>query len=141
MELMLYQTSVTYMLRNIFPIFIQLLYFSAPTAAGGLPPFQPHCQAGSERFLSDGAEEEESPVQRHQPLQQPRQVLGGAAFHLPLHFSQEQCSAWQLPQVRPKWVVSKSNFSKSVLQYLKFAGNADFTLFNRLQSICYFRGN
>lgn len=110
------------MLRNIFPIFIQLLYFSVPTAAGGFPAFQPHCQAGSERFLSYRTEEEESSVQRHQPLQQPRQVLGGAAFHLPLHLSQEQRPAGQLPQVRPTLVTSKSNLSKSVLQYLKFAG-------------------
>lgn len=109
------------MLKNIFPIFFPTLVFSVAIAAGRVPSFQPYCQAGSERFLSHRTEEEESPVQWHQPLQQPCQVLGGAAFNFPLHFSQEQCSTWEFPQVRPKLVVSKSNLSKSVLQYLKFA--------------------
>lgn len=130
------------MLRNIFPIFIPLLCFSIPVAAGCLPSFQPHCQARSERFLPHRSEEEESSVQRHQPLQQPRQVLGGSAFNLPLHFSQEQCPAWEFPQVRPKFGCFKKQLCPNQFYNTwNLQESADFTLFNRSQSICYFRGN
>lgn len=66
---------------------------------GGLSALQQHYQGGSQRLLPRGLRGQAGLLQRHQPLQQSRAVLGGAASYLPLRHRPPGHPVWQLQKV------------------------------------------
>lgn len=65
---------------------------------GGLPPRQQDCCCGNRRLLPSRLQHQEGHVLRHQPLQQPRALLGSPAHHLPLRVRPHRHPAGQLQE-------------------------------------------
>lgn len=65
---------------------------------GGLPPRQQDCCRGNRGLLSPRLQHQEGHVLWHQPVQQPRALLGSPADHLPLRLRPLRHPARQLQE-------------------------------------------
>lgn len=75
----------------------RLSLFKSPSL-GGLPPRQQDCCRRDRRLLSSQPQQQEGHVLWHQPVQQPRALLGSSANHLPLRLRPLRHPARQLQE-------------------------------------------